>query len=139
MPPKPMGQPPPNPCPKRPNPAPPAGHARTQQRVEIVARPSGGDVALVGAPPARLLRPPLAQQIPALVQRPLEMQQPRAVRIGRGAVGFTLEQLMLFLRQRIDVLGDLLVVHGKSPLSRSCRPERYRAHPGAMLGASAGE
>jgi hypothetical protein len=42
--------------------------------------------------------PPLAEQIPALIQHNLEALEPLAIGIGRGAMRLPLEQLVLLAR-----------------------------------------
>src|SRR6185295_5889666 len=60
---------------------------------------------------------PLAQQVPALVERHLNALQLRLVRLGRLALGLAFEQGMFLARQLVDPVRDLLVIHGIPPWS----------------------
>jgi hypothetical protein len=59
----------------------------------------------------------LAEQIPALIQHDLDPLEPVAVSLIRVAVGLPLEEFVLLSRKLIDVVTDLFVVHGFSPMS----------------------
>src|SRR5262245_52494973 len=54
------------------------------------------------------------QQVPALVQGDLELLQPLPVGLARVASGLGLPQGVLGVRQLVDALDDLLVVHVSS-------------------------
>ena len=51
----------------------------------------------------------LMQQVPALVELHADLLQPFAVRAGSLAAGFLLEQPVLFVREIVDVVQDVLV------------------------------
>ena len=54
--------------------------------------------------------PALVQQVPALVELHADLLQPFLVGLGGLAAGFLLEQLVLFVRELVDVAQHVLVV-----------------------------
>src|SRR6516164_2515703 len=58
---------------------------------------------------------PLPEQIPAWVEGDLEAPQLLAVRVGRRAARFPVEQLMLLAGKLVDSIDDLVVSHGIPP------------------------
>ena len=67
-------------------------------------------VGLVGIHAGRAAGPALVQQVPALVELHADLLQPFLVGLGRLAAGFLLEQLVLFVRELVDVVQHVLVV-----------------------------
>jgi len=64
--------------------------------------------------------PPLAQQVPALVEPDLQIGQPAGILVRQGATSRgVLPQLVLLLDEAVDALEDLGIVHGRSPYRRS--------------------
>ena len=61
--------------------------------------------------PRRAPRPPLTEQVPALVQRDLDPAQSFAVGVGHLSVRFALEQLVFLTRKIVDAAQDFLVVN----------------------------
>src|SRR5215510_8399228 len=54
---------------------------------------------------------PLVQQVPALVQRDLELLHTLPVGFGGLTLGFLLQESMLLMSQLVDAVDDALVVH----------------------------
>src|SRR5690349_4415789 len=76
------------------------------------------NLRLIGIEPVLPTREPLTQEIPALIERPLELAQPLHVILGGTATRLALEEPVLFVRQRIDPLENLFLVHGSPRLIR---------------------
>ena len=82
---------------------------------------SSVDVALDGAGIANLRlvrieagaapRSPLMQEVPALIERDLQIVQAFSIRGARLAAGFPLKQLVLLRRELVDPAEDVLVLH----------------------------
>jgi hypothetical protein len=73
---------------------------------------------LIGIPASAAQRPALMQKVPALVQPNLEELQALALLIAGLAVGLLLEQLMLLVRQLVDAVEHLFVLHTGPPFDR---------------------
>ena len=97
---------------------------------EVMAEDMGGPIGY------RTKRPPLAQQIPALVQRLLGRPQLRTL-LGPGqlAVGGLGAQVVLGRDELVDVAQDLLVVH-EANARRPTGPGAHRTGP-TVLDAAA--
>jgi polyphosphate kinase len=82
-------------------------------------------------------RPPLAQQVPALVEGQSDSLQALLVVVGGGAVRFPLPELVLLSDEALDRAVDLLIV--QAPLSRQRRLRRLDLagnEPAVEIGAN---
>jgi hypothetical protein len=73
------------------------------------------------------------KEVPALVQGDLETLHPLALLVGHLPAGLPLEELVLLVRELVDPVDDLLVLHRSVPFSRQLavlpRPSPTSAHP----------
>src|SRR5262245_31339164 len=110
-----------------------------------IAHASGGlaldgllvaNLRAVGIETGRAPRPPLTEQVPALVQRDLEPAESGPVGVGDLPVRLALEELVFLARKLVDTAEHFLVVHesvllhrwARAPLSLRwpCRTRRSR-------------
>jgi len=72
------------------------------------------DPCIVGLEPRRSPSASLAEQVPALIERDLDLSEPLTVGIGYVRVRFSLEELVFLARKLVDPAEYLRVVHGAS-------------------------
>ena len=70
---------------------------------------------VVGVEPELPLCPALAQQVPAAVERDLDLLQPGVVAGLELAVALALEQVLLFGNELVDLAQNLAVIHACAP------------------------
>src|SRR5438105_13400598 len=88
-----------------------AGSARVSLDSLLVSDP-----CVVGLQPRRAPGASLAEQVPALIERDLDLSEPLTVGIGHVQVRFPLEKLVLLARKLVDPAEYLRVVHGRPPV-----------------------
>src|SRR5690242_20172922 len=93
----------------------------------VLDRVRGAQRGVVRVLPGGAARATLAQQVPALVELDLDLLHARVKGLVEAVVGLrAVQELVLLLHQRFDVVGDLLVSHAFNPVTRGMRSASAR-------------